>query len=762
MSQFARIRHLLHEAIWIYLRPYWKLQMLLALAVAALVTFDVCFPLAVKFLIDAALIPHHLGNFIAALMILVLLFAASTIARYVSAVIRAYTADALAADVCVHLVRLMQRLPMKYFDHAPPGHFAPLFDTEMLAFARTVRELIPGGIHALLQFMVIIATLFFLNWQLALVAVLMLPLAVFLPQRRFKPSVTAIDTMRRNAEGVINAVQDHVSSQALVHAFGRKEYAAQKFIEDALVGKGPRSTLRHYADVRRVMRSNVWIGSAFKLSIDNQQASLTLLVIGIGACLSYAGMLSLGTFSAFIMLLPVLMRAIKRLADFAQDLSRGTLSLDRFDALKNAGMPADAAAALAPLPLPAQSIRFDQVDFSYSSAAPYISKLNLTLPIGQSIAFVGRSGSGKSTLFKLLLGFYDPTAGRVLIDGQDVRQVNPASLGSQVGAVLQQSILLNTTIRNNICFAKPDASDDEIINAAKRAGIHDYIVTLPKGYDSDVGVAGKWLSEGQKQRIALARAILPDPAILLLDEVTSALDPESEAGVNATIQRLARDRTVIMVTHRLASVMYVDRLVVIDQGQVKEQGRHDELLAQSGLYHRLWQLQSGFVISGDGQHAEVEGERLQAIPLFRDVALDTLNKLASQFASEFHQTGHSIYDEGQRGDKFFIVVRGTVSVSTLDAANQLIRLADMEDGDYFGEGEMLSRGRRTTTVKATSPCLVLALRAEHFHAMMDELRSLNKIVTQMALGRSLSTICSVGRRRRSNPIWRELSLLPRS
>ena len=167
-------------------------------------------------------------------------------------------------------------------------------------------------------------------------------------------------------------------------------------------------------------------------------------------------------------------------------------------------------------------------------------------------------------------------------------------------------------------------------------------------------------------------------------------------------------------------------------------------------------MQSGFVISGDGHHAEVQGERLQAIPLFRDVALDTLSKLADQFVSQFSQTGHGIYEEGQRGDKFFIVVRGTVSVSTRDAANQLIRLADMEDGNYFGEGEMLNRGRRTTTVRATTPCLVLALRAEHFHAMMDELSSLNKIVTQMALGRSLSTICSVGRRRRSHAIWQEL------
>jgi len=214
---------------------------------------------------------------------------------------------------------------------------------------------------------------------------------------------------------------------------------------------------------------------------------------------------------------------------------------------------------------------------------------------------------------------------------------------------------------------------------------------------------------------------------------------------------------MIMVTHRLASVAFVDHLAVIDQGQVKEQGCHEELLAQQGLYHRLWQMQSGFVISGDGHHAEVQGERLQAIPLFRDVAIATLNKLADRFGSEFYQPEQSIYEEGAPGDKFFILVRGTVAVSTLDAGSKSIRLADLQDGDYFGEGEMLSRGRRTTTVRTTTPSLILALRAEHFHAMMDELSSLNKIVTQMALGRSLSTICSVGRRRRTHAIWQELS-----
>ena len=184
---------------------------------------------------------------------------------------------------------------------------------------------------------------------------------------------------------------------------------------------------------------------------------------------------------------------------------------------------------------------------------------------------------------------------------------------------------------------------------------------------------------------------------------------------------------------------FVDHVVVIDQGQVKEQGRHEELLARQGLYHQLWQMQTGFVVSANGHHAEVHGERLQAIPLFRDIVIDTLNGLADWFVSEFYEPEHIVYQEGQSGDKFYIVVGGTVSASSLDAGQQSIRLADLQDGDYFGEVEMLNQSRRTTTVTTKTPNLVLALHAEHFHTMMGELSSLNKIVRQMALGRSLST-----------------------
>ena len=760
MSQFSKIRHLLHEAVWVYLRPYWKLHSLIAAGVIVLVAFEACFPLTIRFLIDEALLPHDRHKLVLALAVLVLLFAAAAASRFALAVVRAHISRELYWDLSTGIFRWLQRLPLAYFDRVEPAHFAPLFDTELLTFSAMARDLFERGLQSLLQLAVIMVTLFVLSWPLALLVLLLLPVMAWQPQRKLGPALEATDRIRKVAERVNGLVQDQVSTQALVRAFGRGEETSRRFEQEVAGRTGVPNTLGTLADLRRTLRIPQYLLQTFKLSMDNMQAGVTLLVIGAGAGLSFAGVLSLGTFSAFILFLPIVMRAIGNLAAYVQDLGRATLSLGRIEAVKSAVMPVRDAQASIRLEAPAQGIRFEHLHFSYTQDTAYLRDVNLDLPAGQSVAFVGRSGAGKSTLFKLMLGFYDPSAGRVAIDGHDIRHVDPASLGSRIGTVLQQPLLVNATVRRNICFAKPDATDEEIARAARLAGIHDFIVSLPKGYESPVGEGGKFFSEGQRQRLSLARAILPDPAILLLDEVTSSLDPETESAINGTIQQLARARTVMLVTHRLASAMFVDHIVVMDQGQVREQGRHDELLARGGLYQQLWQMQAGFVVSGDGQHAEVSGERLRAIPLFRDVDTNALEALAGRFVSRSYQPGQSIYAQGDAGDKFCIVVRGTVSISTLDAAHQAIRLADLQDGDYFGEVEMVNKGRRTTTVKAQTPSLVLALDAEHFHRMVDELGALSKVVTQMALGRSLSTICSVGRRRRNHPVWQALGRQP--
>jgi ATP-binding cassette subfamily B protein len=306
---------------------------------------------------------------------------------------------------------------------------------------------------------------------------LTLPLIAWQPQRRLGLTLAATDRIRKVVERVNGIVQDQVSTQVLVRAFGRGEETSRRFEQDVAGRTGAPNTLASIADLRRTLRIPQYLLQTFKLSMDNMQAGVTLLVIGAGAGLSFAGWLSLGTYSAFILFVPVAMRSIGNLAAYVQDLGRATLSLDRIEAVRSAVVPARDAHASTLLARPIQGIRFEQIHFSYTQNRPYIRDVNLDLPAGRSVAFVGRSGAGKSTLFKLLLGLYEPSAGRVAIDGLDIRQIDPASLGSHIGTVLQQPLLVNTTVRRNIAYAKPDASDEEVADAARLADIHDFIVS---------------------------------------------------------------------------------------------------------------------------------------------------------------------------------------------------------------------------------------------------------------------------------------------
>ena len=557
MDEPKGIAHLLRQAIRVYLRPYWKLHIPLALAVILVVTMEICFPLTIKFLVDHALIPHDRQNLLNGVLMLVLIVLGAIVGRYITAVVSAYMLKELNADLRIELIHLVRRLPMSYLDNAQPGQFSILFDTELGTLARTVRDLFSKGFYAASQFAVIILTLVLLNWQLALVAIFLLPFMV-IPISYFALSSTnAVDSLRKGAETVNSAIQDHAASQVLARAFGVEQLVTKRFVDNVVGRAGPRASLRHFSDVRRTMRTPHFVAQIFSISMDNIMAGIMLIVVSSGVYLTFAGTLTLGTFSAFILLLPIVMRTFSGLSNYIQELGRATLSLRRFEQLKNAAsadMPEDETTRL---PEPDRAIRFEQVSFGYNKESPLLRDVNLTLPIGQSVAFVGRSGSGKSTLFRLILGFYHPTTGRVLIDDHDVRRLAVGAPGSRIGTVLQPSILTNGTIRENIGYAKPDATNDEIEEAARMADIHDFIAALPNGYESRVGDGGRWLSEGQRPRIALARAILPRPGILLLDEVTASRDPATEAAINATIRKLAADRTVILVTHRLAAAAFM-------------------------------------------------------------------------------------------------------------------------------------------------------------------------------------------------------------
>jgi ATP-binding cassette, subfamily B, bacterial len=304
----------------------------------------------------------------------------------------------------------------------------------------------------------------------------------------------------------------------------------------------------------------------------------------------------------------------------------------------------------------------------------------------------------------------------VTMDGQDLRQVTQESLRSQIGTVFQDTFLYNATVRQNITLGKLDATDGEVEAAAKAAEIHDFILTLPQGYDTLVGERGGQLSGGQRQRISLARAILYDPAILVLDEPTSALDPQTEAAVNATLHKQGQGRTVITVTHRLASVAKADRIFVLQRGQVVEQGTHGELLQAQGLYYRLWGQQNGFE---DTERVGAEASRLRAIPLFEDLDEASFSALAERFVAERHAEGRVIFEEGDPGDKLYFIDRGEVEVVITGPTGEERRVALLRDGDYFGEIALLEGVPRTATVRTRVPTFLLGLKRRRFFDLLQ-------------------------------------------
>jgi len=275
------------------------------------------------------------------------------------------------------------------------------------------------------------------------------------------------------------------------------------------------------------------------------------------------------------------------------------------------------AADAQPLQVPAGEVKFEGVTFSYGGKAPVLEDFSLTVRPGEKIGLIGRSGAGKSTLVNLLLRFYDVEGGRILVDGQDIAHVTQDSLRASVGMVTQDTSLLHRSVRDNILYGRPGAAEEDLLAAARRARAHDFIeqLTDPKGrraYDAQVGERGVKLSGGQRQRVAIARVMLKDAPILLLDEATSALDSEVEAAIQASLHQLMEGKTVIAIAHRLSTIAALDRLIVLDQGRIVEEGDHRTLLARGGLYARLWAHQSGGYLAADPDDELPAAEELVA------------------------------------------------------------------------------------------------------------------------------------------------------
>jgi ATP-binding cassette subfamily B protein len=382
------------------------------------------------------------------------------------------------------------------------------------------------------------------------------------------------------------------------------------------------------------------------------------------------------------------------------------------------------------MPRPSRQLEFREVNFGYTDEKLNLIDVSFRIPVNTLNAFVGPSGSGKSTVLNLVTRFYEAGSGAVTIDEVDVRSVTQLSLRSHMSVVFQESFLFNTTVRENIRIGRPEASDADVEQAARAAEMHEIILAMPQGYDTLAGERGSRFSGGQRQRIAIARALLRDPAILVLDEATSALDPVTEDQINETLLRLAEGRTVLSVTHRLSPIAKYDRIFVLKDGRVVEQGPHAELLQQNGVYAGLWNKQSGFTISKEGDHVDVTADRLRAIPILSKLDPELLTELVADFITDRIPHDRVVVQQGDPADKFYVIVRGQVGVSIRNEDGTERKLTTLQDGDYFGEIALLRSVPRTATVRTSGECIFLTLPREKFSKLLERAPEFRELLSR--------------------------------
>lgn len=473
------------------------------------------------------------------------------------------------------LYAYLQSLPLKFHDsrRSSDSSFRVAYDSQAIQtiYNKGFTNIFQSGVMLISTFVIMMQ----MDWKLTLISLGILPLIVFAIRFYALKIRTQSTTIQECESAVLTVAQEGLASIRMVHAFGREEHEVAQFHRSAHQSLEANMTLTGTS-----MRSSMLIGTLMALG--------TAAMYTIGSIAVLDQQLSLGSLLIFATYLTMLYQPLEQLTYTAWALEGAAAGVERcFEILDREDDVKDAPDATA-ITGTQGSIRLEKIDFGYDASRLILKGVDVTIEPGQTVAFVGGTGAGKSTLLALVPRFYDPGAGRVLLDGQDLRTLTKKSLRSQISIVLQDTVLFSTTIRENIAYGRPDATEDEIVEAAKRAQAHDFIMAMAEGYRSQVGERGGHLSVGQRQRIGIARAFLKNAPILLLDEPTSALDPTTEAAIMETIRVLMEGRTTLIITHRIATVHDLEKIVVLRDGCIVEQGSGPELVTRGGAYATLY------------------------------------------------------------------------------------------------------------------------------------------------------------------------------
>ncbi|MBK3495813.1 ABC transporter ATP-binding protein [Viridibacillus sp. YIM B01967] len=490
-----------------------------------------------------------------------------------------HVSNKILYDIRKELYGHLQKLSMNYYSNSRAGEIISRIINDV---EQTKNFVMTGLMNVWLDFatiLIAIGIMLTLDVKLTLVTLIVFPFYAF-SVKYFFGRLRDLTRKRSQAlAGVQSYLHERVQGMSIIKSFTLEKHEQKIFDE----------TNGEFLD--KALDQTKWNAKAFAV-INTITDVAPLIVIGYAGYEAINGSLSTGTMVAFIAYIDRLYGPLRRLVTSSTSLTQAFASMDRVFELMDEKYDVEDHPNAKKIPPLQGKFQFENVSFRYTEDAKNIlHNVNFTIQPGQTIALVGMSGGGKSTIVSLIPRFYDAVEGAIKVDGIDVKDATIHSLRSQIGIVLQDNILFSDSVKLNILMGKPDASDEEVIAAAKAANAHDFIMSLPEGYDTKVGERGVKLSGGQKQRVAIARVFLKNPPILILDEATSALDLESEALIQESLDKLAHDRTTIVVAHRLSTITHADQILVIDHGELKEQGTHEQLIEQQGIYHNLFQVQ---------------------------------------------------------------------------------------------------------------------------------------------------------------------------
>src|SRR6266446_4332855 len=472
----------------------------------------------------------------------------------------------------------IQRLSLSYHDQKRTGDLISRVTTDIDAVQNLISQVMLGMLVNVLTLVGMMLVMLYLNWAFTVIALMVAP-GLFLVVYHYTHRIKRASRAMRQQEGeVVNVLEEVLSSIRVVKAFAREDYEQRRFERES------RESVEKALQARNVKAKLPPI-------VEMIVACGTCLVLWYGARLVLTGTLTSGDLLVFLLYLGKMYKPMRELSKMTDTISKASVGWERIrEVLENEMQIRDLPKAKRAPRFKGQ-IEFDHVDFSYAGGEAVLRDINLDIKPGQLAALVGPTGSGKTTIVSLLPRFYDVTSGQIRIDGTDVRQFKIRSLRQQISFVLQETLLFRATVAQNIAYGKPEATRAEIIRAAKLANADEFIEKMPDGYDTMIGERGVTLSGGQRQRLTIARAIIRDAPILILDEPSAGLDAESEKLVFDALENLMKGRTSIVIAHRLATVRRADVIFVIDDGRVVERGTHEELLASGGLYARLYELQ---------------------------------------------------------------------------------------------------------------------------------------------------------------------------